>query len=520
MNIPLTVLGIIDGFGYSPQAEGNAIIQAPTPTLDYLWSYFPHYLLKAAEEEVGLAFGEVGNSEVGHISIGTGRVIPQNLSLINLAIEDGSFNQNKAFQKTIQHVKQHNSNLHVMGIISTSGVHGHLNHILAVLELAASQKVKNIYLHLILDGRDSGPRDSSYFLREIYKLLDKHKQIKITSMCGRGIAMDRNNNWERTSQYYNLLLGKSQQAFNHPDEALKHYYNQGLDDENIPPTHILEGKLPPLGLNENDALIFTNFREDRARQITQALSLPAFSGFTREGHPKNLLIATMTSYEKALPVEVAFPPPQIYDTLSDTLSKYQISQIHIAETEKYAHVTYFFNGGRESKRPGEEYFLVPSIKPEQFENQPEMSATAVTQAVIKSIELGYQFIIFNFANCDMVGHTGNYNSTLKAIEIVDQQFKLLWDYISKKNGYLFITADHGNSEQMVDPKTKAIYKKHTISPVPFIIANPSLLTKPTQTNKIMSDTTSISGLLSDVAPTILTQIGLEIPNGMTGTSLL
>ena len=518
MNTPLMVLAIIDGFGFSPQTEGNAIYHAQTPTLDTLWSQYPHFLLKAAEEEVGLAFGEIGNSEVGHITIGTGRVIPQNMSRINRAIEEGTFYENPAFLKVLQAVKTNQSNLHLFGIISTSGVHGHLFHYQALIKLAAKMDIQNVYLHLILDGRDSGPQDSPLFLKEIDKTIQETQRGIYASVCGRAFAMDRNNNWERTVKAYDALFGRAENKFSTPQEAVAYYYSQNIDDENIPATLIYSGE-SPVSVNNNDAIIITNFREDRARQITRALSLPAFNKFERKNHPSSLSICTMTSYEKALPVEVAFPPPPIYNTLSDVISKNQVSQIHIAETEKYAHVTYFFNGGRESKGPYEEFFLVPSLKPEQFESNPQMSAEGVTQAVLQSIELGYKFIVFNFANCDMVGHTGNYEATVNAIQTVDTQFKHIWDTVSQLNGYLLITADHGNSEQMVNPKTSAIYKEHTISPVPFIVAHNSFQQKESPIEKITTNS-SIAGLLSDIAPTALQLLQLEIPNEMTGAPLI
>lgn len=519
MEIPLTVLGILDGFGFNPQEEGNAVIAAKTPNLDLLWSQYPHFLVKAAEEEVGLSFGEVGNSEVGHITIGTGRVIPQNLSLINKAIDDGSFFQNKALRKTTQYVRTNQSNLHIHGIVSTAGVHGHLYHFLAILRLADQIGIQKTHLHIILDGRDSGPRDAPYFLKEINQALEKSKSGKIASIAGRAFSMDRNNNWERTKLAYDALMGKSDYSFQNADEAVKYFYSQGLDDENIPPTLIVANDQPPASIKENDAVIITNFREDRARQITKSLCLPGFNRFDRPGHPQNLMVATMTSYEKGLPVEVAFPPPPIYNTLSDVISQNQIPQIHIAETEKYAHVTYFFNGGREAKRPQEEYFLIPSLKPEDFATHPEMSAAGVTKAIIDSINLGYKFIVFNFANCDMIGHTGIFESVTKAIEHIDQQIKLIWDTVSTNNGNLLITADHGNAEQMTNPKTKAIYKEHTISPVPLIIANQQYHDPNAPIVKIMTNG-QISGLLSDIAPTILSLVNLPVPEEMTGTSLI
>lgn len=519
MQIPLTVLGIIDGFGYSPQTEGNAIFQTPTPNLDYLWTNFPHFLLKAAEEEVGLGFGEIGNSEVGHISIGTGRVIPQSLSLINRSIDDGSFFKNPGFLSTIEAVKANNSKLHLLGIISTSGVHGHLFHLLSLIKLAKQQGLNQVYLHLILDGRDCGPRDTPMFLKEIDQVFSQTKIGRYASLCGRALSMDRNNNWERTQKAYDVLFGRSDNVFANPTDAINHFYNQNIDDENMPPCLITPPGENPVSITENDGLIISNFREDRARQITKALSLPQTDKINRPNHPSKLHITTMTSYEQNLPVQVAFPPPPIPNTLSDVLSQNQITQIHIAESEKYAHVTYFFNGGREDKAPLEEYHLAPSLKPEEFETNPAMSAQLVYDSIIKSIDLGYQFIVFNFANCDMVGHTGNFESTKQAVAIVDSYFKGIWEAISQRNGYLYITADHGNSEQMINPKTNAIYKEHTIAPVPFIVAHNQFCENKPSLDKVTTNS-SVSGLLSDIAPTILTNLGIPTPPEMTGTSLL
>lgn len=515
MQTPLVVLGVLDGFGFSAQVHGNAIATTPTPTLDRLWSHYPHWLLKAAEEEVGLAFGEVGNSEVGHIAIGTGRVVPQNLSTINAAIDDESFYANPKLLHTLQYVKEHKTSLHVLGIISTAGVHGHLYHLLSVVKAAKTHQIPRIALHLILDGRDAGPKDTPFFLREIEKELASIPQASIVSIIGRAYAMDRNHNWDKTKLAYDLLTGKPQERFSSVTEALEHYYNQGLDDEQIPGTSIGN---PITALSNRDALIFTNFREDRARQITRSLCLPGFYDFERPNHPEGLLITTMTSYEKALPVEVLFPPPEIYNTFADVLSKHQIPQIHIAESEKYAHVTYFFNGGREAKAPLEEYYLVPSLKPEDFESRPEMSAEAIAEAVITSIDLGYKVVVFNLANCDMVGHTGNFAATQQAVACVDTLLTSITDATFTRDGYFFLTADHGNSEIMIDIKTNGPLKEHTISPVPFIAAH-SQWEKQSEIIKVLEQT-PVTGLLSDVAPTILSVMGLPVPMEMTGTSLI
>lgn len=520
MAIPLTVLAILDGFGYSNQKEGNAIFKAKTPVLDYLWSRYPRFLLKAAEEEVGLAFGEVGNSEVGHITIGTGRVIPQNLSLINKAIEDETFYSNPAFLKSIEHARINKGSVHIVGIISTAGVHGHLRHMLSLINLMARYPDVPFNLHLITDGRDAGPKDSPLYLRELESYLQKVPSGSIASMIGRAFIMDRNNNWERTKIAYEMLTGKAQYHLPKASDALTYFYNEhALDDENIPPTLIMSQGGIPKAIKPGDSLIFTNFREDRARQITKVLTERDFTEFPRENYPENFQVTTMTSYESGLQVDVAFPLPPIENTFSDVLSQHGISQIHIAETEKYAHVTYFFNGGREEKRPYEEYFMVPSFKPEEFEQHPEMGAYGITQAVLQSIDLGYQCIVFNFANCDMVGHTGNYQATISAVEIVDACLGQIWDKVKSRQGNLFITADHGNSETMIDIQSQTELKEHTISPVPLIICQPQTENTQVEVQKVFTEA-NLAGLLSDIAPTILTQIGLPVPSAMTGTSLL
>lgn len=517
MSIPLTVLAILDGFGYSTQSHGNAIHHAKTPNLDKIWSTHPHYLLKAAEEEVGLEFGEIGNSEVGHITIGTGRVIPQIYNRINKSIQDGSFQQNHVFVDSINRAKSQNKRIHLMGIISTAGVHGHLFHFLELMRLIARQGVTNYHLHLILDGRDAGKFDSPMFLKEIEKVRQETGAGIYATVIGRAFSMDRNNNWEITSQAYSALMGRSQYIFPDPNTLIQHFYDQKIDDENIPPCIISNDENYPK-IEDGDLVIFSNFREDRARQITQALSLPNFSKFDRGVYPKDLNVVTMAQYEAGLPVQVAYPPPDISNSLSDVLSKNLISQIHIAESEKYAHVSYFFNGGREEKQSHEEFYMVPSLKPDEFVVKPEMSASEITQAVIKSIELGYNFIVFNFANCDMVGHTGDFEAAVKAVEVVDTQVGQIYDKVLASNGNFILTADHGNCEEMIDTKTGEINKKHTIAPVPLIISNQSNLQN-SDIKKVMFDG-KMNGLLADVAPTILSLLGLESPEEMTGAPLV
>lgn len=520
MNLPLSTLIILDGFGSSTNVAGNAILSTPTPNLDFLWNHYQHTLIKAAEEEVGLSFSEMGNSEVGHLILGAGRVLYQSLPKINLAIQEGTFYKNPAFLQAADHVRQNNSALHIMGMVSVAGVHAHLDHMIALIKFAAEQKLPRVYLHVILDGRDSGPKEAPIFLEKLRQAMAQYKTGTIASVSGRAYTMDRNNNWERTQLAYNMLLGKSNQTGTDPLKVVQDNYNSGSDDENLLPTVILNSQNQPIGpLQNTDALIFSNYREDRARQITQALSEPNFTGFPRPNQPQNLLIVTMTQYQKDLPVLVAFPPEIPPNTLSDQLQNLGITQFHISETEKYAHVTYFFDGGRETPHPLEKFINVPSPKPETFQTQPQMAAPQVLKATLDTIN-GHQaqFILVNFANPDMIAHTGNFQATRTAVSYIDSCIGAIWQAIQAQNGYLFITADHGNCELMLDPATGGITKDHTTSPVPFIAAGPSLnLTQPT--NDRVTQGSQVTGLLADVAPSILNILNLPIPKEMTGNPL-
>ncbi len=509
-------LCILDGFGYTTQVKGNAIAATNTPTLDYLWSHYPHTLIKAAEEEVGLDFGQPGNSEVGHLSIGTGRVLLQHLARINLSINENSFYENSAFLKAIEHAKTHKSKLHIMGMISATGVHAHLDHMLELIHLASMHNLHQVYLHLITDGRDAGPQDGPIFVKKINQTIEKYHCGKIATLCGRETAMDRNKNWDLTEKYYNLLLGISQgQVSQTPLEAIDQYYAQNLDDEHLPPT-LFDGS----GLvSNNDALIFTNFREDRARQITQSLVVPTFLGFPRQKNLTDFLMVTMTQYESGLPVEIAYPPENTSNCLSDCIEAAGLSQFHIAESEKTAHVTYFFNGGRETTLTHEEHQTVKSYPPDQFVDHPEMSASAITDAAIEAITREkYAFIVVNYANADMIGHTGNFEAACQAVAIVDQEVNRLANAILRRNGVFSLTADHGNVELMSDPISGAISKEHTINPVPFILAAFPWHQAEAQTQKIGSNAEA-SGILADVAPTLLKIINLPIPEEMTGTPI-
>ncbi len=529
-NTPLSCLVVLDGFGTNPETNGNAILSTPTPNLDYLWNNYPHTLLKAAEEEVGLNFGEMGNSEVGHLIIGAGRVLYQSLPRINASLQDQSFYQNATFTTAINHVQSHDSALHIMGMVSVAGVHAHLNHFLALLNLASRNHLKKVYLHIILDGRDSGPKDAPIFLAKINEAIKKYNTGSIATIHGRAYAMDRNQNWERIQLSYNALIGVSGPTNQDPLACIQQNYSNGSDDENLLPTIITNSNNQPLGpLSSNDAFIFTNYREDRARQFIQFLTqippAPSDNGnhpapMPQITPPANLKIITMTEYDKNISsVLAAYPPEYPTNTLSDQLHNLGIHQTHISETEKYAHVTYFFNGGRETPHPDETFIQVPSPKPETFVTQPQMAAQQVTQKTLETItNHPNEFLVVNFANCDMIGHTGDFEATRKAISIIDQYIGQLAQTVISHNGYFFLTADHGNAESKIDPTTGSATKDHTSNPVPFIAVGPNLkLPQPTQ-DRITTNST-ITGILADVAPTILTLLNLPIPNEMTGTPL-
>lgn len=509
-------LCILDGFGYSTQIEGNAIANTNTPTLDYLWSHYPHTLIKAAEEEVGLDFGQPGNSEVGHLSIGTGRVLLQHLARINLSIAEKSFFDNPALLKATNHVKTNNSKLHIMGMISATGVHAHLDHYLELIHFASLQGIKNVCLHLITDGRDAGPHDSPIFLEKINQAIKQQGVGRFVSIAGRETAMDRNQNWSLIEQYYNTILGLgATETKQSPLEVVKSYYDQGKDDEHIPPTLLDASGI----VSDNDAIIFSNYREDRARQITQTLTEPLFMGFARKKVLQNLQMTTMTQYETGLPVDVAFPPESTANCFADIIEKAGFEQFHVAETEKTAHVTYFFNGGRELALPHEHHQSVKSFPPNEFVNHPEMSAQGVTDAALEAIKLDqYSCFVVNYANADMIGHTGDYQATCKAIATLDNEINRLANAILRKNGIFALTADHGNSELMFDPKTKEVCKEHTINPVPFIAASFAWHRQDAPNQKVGSNS-QVTGILADVAPTLLQICGIEIPQEMTGTPI-
>lgn len=515
------VLIILDGWGLSSATEGNPINQAKTPTIDKIEQYYKGLSLQASGVSVGIPWGEPGNSEVGHLTLGAGKIIYQNLPRINLSIEDGSFFNNEALLKGIENVKKNKSNLHIMGLLSEGTVHSNYEHLFATLLLAARNKIKNVYIHIFTDGRDSSPDSGAQIVE---KLQDRIKELgvgQIASLCGRNWAMDRNNNWDRTQKAYDALtLGKGE-LIKDPIEHLKSLYAKNISDEYVEPAIVSKNGKPLVTVQNNDTIIFYNFREDRARQLTKAFSVPDFDKVKKEKF-LNVEFITFTEYEKNLPVSVVFPPEEVQLGLGEILSKHHKKQLRIAETEKYAHVTYFFNGGKEVAWPGEDRILVPSPTVSKFDEQPEMSAGDVTRKAIEAVEIKkYDFILINYANPDMVGHTGNEKAVIRAVETVDKSLSKLIPAVLKENGCILITADHGNAEEMENPSTGEHITEHSNNPVPFWLVTPTNhLEKPLSKEEIALNQRKVAGLLSDVAPTVLEIMNIPKPSEMSGESLI
>jgi len=508
-------LVVLDGWGLGKTKNGNAIAQANLPTIQKLNSNYPLLALQASGISVGLPWGEEGNSEVGHMALGAGKIIYQNLPKITLSIESGKFLENPAFLKATNHVKENNSSLHLMGLVGEGSIHSNIEHLYALLELAKKENVSNVFLHIFTDGRDSDPDADAEVVLKIQERIAELGVGKIASLCGRSIAMDRNNNWDRIKKAYNLLtIGEGEKATD-PVKFLQDSYQKEIFDEHIKPTIIVENENPIATVKDNDSLIFFNFREDRARQITSAFVNPEFKNFERK-KLENLVFVAMTQYEKELQAEVAFPPEKVNLSLGKVISDNGLAQYRVAETEKFAHVTYFFNGGAEESFLNEDREIIPSRKVETFDLAPEMSAQEITQKALGALEKNkYSFILMNYANPDMVGHTGNMGASIKAVEFIDKCLSELIPAVLSKNGCLLITADHGNVEEVADPMTAEVITKHTKNPVPCWFITPD-----NHQQRILSSNPEPSGLLSDIAPTILEILNIPKPAEMTGESLL
>lgn len=522
-NTPL-VLIVLDGFGIAPPNRANAITMARTPILDNLLANYGAMTLHAASEMVGLPWAEMGNSEVGHISIGAGRIIYQNLPRINKSIETGDFFENNALRQAMEHAKKNGSQLHLMGLVSPGGIHSHIEHLYALLEMSKKEGIKDVLVHAILDGRDTPPTSAQQFIEQLEERMKKIGVGKIVSMSGRFYAMDRDNRWDRIEKAYRAIAeGEGEKTFSSPTEAMKHVYNQHLRDEEFPPTVITEKGGKRHQVKDHDGIIFFNFRPDRARQLTKALILPGFNRFKKPREISDLFMTTMTEYEENLPVAIAFPKEDIKNTLSEVIANDDLAQIHIAETEKYAHVTFFFAGHHEKPFPKEKRILVPSPQVTNYAERPEMSAYEITERSVQEISSGaFAFAVINFANADMIGHVGKVEETIKAIEVLDKCLGRITQTVLAMQGVVVIVGDHGNAEEMLDPSSGQLLKSHTTNPVPFMIIGNDWRRPEEAVGEVTKDNwyqIVPSGALADVAPTILKIMGLPIPADMTGKPL-
>ncbi len=519
------LLIIMDGFGLSPVTEGNATYNASTPFLDSVMGNFPTCLLDASGTEVGLDWGEMGNSEVGHFNMGTGRVVAQDFFRINRAIEDGSFFQNESLLEAINHVKKNKSTLHLVGLLSSGGVHASIEHIKALLDFCKKQKVDKLALHLFTDGRDTSPKVAPHLLDIIEEKIKTLRQNnwKIATLIGRFYAMDRDNHWERVQQAYDLIASGVGEQFHSYKEALENYYSKNIFDEELPAIVLDKNYL----INNDDAMILFNFRRDRTHEIVEALVDPDFKKFDRKKFIKNLFFTGFVNYgeEPTDKVKTAFFSQKIINQIPDVCGKNKLKHLHIAETEKYAHVTYFFNGGIEKPFNYEERILIPSPRVESYAQVPEMSAKKITDKFISFYNKEKpNFTVLNFANPDMVGHTGNYKATIKAVETVDSCVKKIFENVKIDDLSVIITADHGNAEQMINPETNEVDKEHTVNPVPFILIQDLLAIKEikiteNRNQKLIVSSGQTVGVLADIAATIVDLLELKKPKEITGTSL-
>ena len=504
MKQPLALI-ILDGFGCREETKGNAIAAARTPHLDHLMACCPHTRIGASGMDVGLPDGQMGNSEVGHTNIGAGRIVYQELTRITKSFDEGEALGNPALTAAMENARRPGQALHLMGLLSDGGVHSHIRHLYGLMEMARRFAVERVYLHCFMDGRDVPPTSGIEFIAALQQKIKELGLGQIATVSGRYYAMDRDNRWERVKLAYDAIVNGEGNKDPDPVAVMQKSYDAGVTDEFIVPTVVTEGA----GIKAGDSVIFFNFRPDRARELTRTLVDPDFAGFEREKGFFPLTYICMTQYDATMPnVEVAYRPESLANTLGEYLSRLGKTQLRIAETEKYAHVTFFFNGGVEAPYEGEDRVLIPSPKVATYDLQPEMSAYAVTDEAVRRIESGrYDVIILNYANCDMVGHTGVFEAAVKAVEAVDTCLGRLLAALEKAGGRAFLTADHGNADQMAD-ENGAPFTAHTTNPVPFVAIG-------------FGDVTLRSGgRLADIAPTMLQAMGLPQPEEMTGRSLL
>lgn len=504
------LLIVLDGFGYSETAKHNAIANANAPYWQKLWNEQPKTLIATSGLAVGLPEGQMGNSEVGHMTLGAGRVVYQSFTRINKAIEDGDFFSNPVYCEAIDKAKDADKAVHVMGLLSPGGVHSHEDHILAMLKMAADRGAKKVYLHAILDGRDTPPRSAKSSIEKAEAALKESGTGRFASVVGRFYGLDRDKRWDRVQAAYDVIVeGKSQYSANSAMDALNAAYERDEDDEFVKATAICPDGAEPVRIEDGDSVIFMNFRPDRARQITNAIITPEFEGFERARMPKLAEFVMTTEYSSDIKAACAYPPEDMVNSFGEVLANNNKTQLRIAETEKYAHVTFFFSGGQEALYEGEQRELIPSPKVATYDLQPEMSAPEVTEKLVAAIDSGqFDAIICNYANCDQVGHTGNYEAAVKAVEAVDSCLEQVITAVQKAGGDVLITADHGNVEEMYDEVSGQAHTQHTTLPVPLVYVGSKRL-------KL-----SEGGSLADIAPTMLDLLGVEKPKEMTGRSLV
>jgi len=534
------VLLILDGWGMGPNNAGNAIARAKTPNMNRFWLSYPHTQLLASGEAVGLPHGEDGNTETGHLNIGAGRIIYQDLPRINMSIADGSFDHTPAFQDAIEHVRENNSTLHLMGLIGSGGVHSNIEHLFALLSLCQKEHITKVYIHGFTDGRDSPPTSGITYIQQVMDLCQRLGVGRFASVMGRYFAMDRDKRWERVEKAYNALTQGTMNCVKDVLAAIQEQYDKGITDEFMEPINVCEDDGKPLVIQDNDAVIFFNFRIDRPRELTRAFVLQDFENmtheegydpyaiqyegshvkktlpngqvFTRQRILQNLYFVTMTEYEANLPVAVAFPPQFVKEPLGLVVAQNGLQQLRIAESEKEKFVTFYMNGQRDTIFPGEDRIILPSKGVKSYDEVPEMSAREITYTMIQQLRRNvYDVVICNFANADMVAHTGNLEATSKACEVLDEMIGEIVKEVDSHSGVVFITADHGNAEELINTETGAVDTEHSTFPVPFIIIGKQFANR----NMMLP-----SGILADVAQTLLSIMGIRKPESMTGRALI
>lgn len=500
---------ILDGFGLRQETKGNAVTHAKKPNFDRYWANYPHNTLTASGEAVGLPEGQMGNSEVGHLNIGAGRIVYQSLTRVNVAIREGEFVKNETFLQAIDHVKKNGTNLHLFGLLSDGGVHSHINHLFALLKLAASEGVKNVYIHAFLDGRDVGPKTAAKYIKETQEKIKEYGVGEIATISGRYYSMDRDKRWERVEKSYRSMVYGEGPTYTDPLELVEDSYSHGIYDEFVIPSVIIKENGEPVAtIQDNDSVIFYNFRPDRAIQISNTFTNKDFRSFDRgPKHPKDLFFVCLTHFSETVDGYVAFKPVNLDNTLGEVLSQNGLKQLRIAETEKYPHVTFFMSGGREAEFPGETRILINSPKVATYDLKPEMSAYEVTDTLLNEIQADkHDAIILNFANPDMVGHSGMLEPTVKAIEAVDECLGKIVDLILEKGGSAIITADHGNADEVITLEGQPM-TAHTTNPVPVIVTKQGIGLRD-------------GGILGDLAPTMLDLLGVKQPEEMTGQTII